>query len=33
MAVWTQMNVQEQWDDINGAPLSGGVLKAYEQSK
>lgn len=27
---FAQMNIQEQWFDLNGNPLSGGVLKAYE---
>ncbi|MEE8289584.1 MAG: right-handed parallel beta-helix repeat-containing protein [Nitrosomonadaceae bacterium] len=30
MAVWTQMLIKAQWFDLNGDPLSGGVLKAYE---
>ena len=30
MAVWSQMNIQDQWFDTNGDPLSGGVLKVYD---
>ncbi|MEE9304388.1 MAG: hypothetical protein V3U84_11495 [Thiotrichaceae bacterium] len=30
MALWSQMNVDGQWFDTNGDPLSGGVLKAYD---
>lgn len=29
MTTWVQMNIQEAWFDLNGDPLSGGVLKAY----
>jgi hypothetical protein len=30
MAIFVQMQIQEQWFDINGDPAAGFVLKAYE---